>query len=270
MDESVTKEQVAAGRGYEELFVPALFRQWPPHLIRAANISDNSTVLDVACGSGVLAREAKSVSGTKERVVGLDPAPGMIAVAGEIDPSIEWIVGTAENLPFPDDTFDCIVSQFGMMFFQDKSGAASEMFRVTRPGGGLAIAVWNSLENNPVYKDIIAIMDAEVSIEAGDALRLPYSLGEANEVVVLLENAGFASIERVTEIEHARFPSSRTMVEAELRGWLPLFGINLTEDKIADVLALAETRLASYSSDSGELVFPVSAHILSARKAFRE
>ena len=169
---NATQEELQAGRGYEALFVPALFQRWTKHLIDGVGVAAGSQVLDVACGSGVLTRHAFQRSGPSGRVIGVDPAPGMIAAATETEPGIGWELGTAEDLNFADATFDCVVSQFGMMFFKDQAKAASEMYRVLKPGGRLAVAVWNSIENNPAYGDIIAVLDGHVSTAAGDALRL--------------------------------------------------------------------------------------------------
>ena len=110
------------------------------------------------------------------------------------------------------------------------------------------------------------MLDEQVSTAAGDALRLPYSLGDPDEVVGTLTQAGFSDIEFETRTEQARFPSSRTMVEAELRGWLPLFDINLSEEKIADVLVKSDCKLSKYAAQSGEAVFPTSAHVVTGCK----
>ena len=180
MDESVPQELIDAGRGYESLFVPALFEVWTKHLIEGADVRKDSHVLDIACGTGVLTRRALARSGPGGRIVGVDPAPGMLAAANEIEPSIDWILCSAEALELDDETFDCVMSQFGMMFFQDHEKSAREMFRVLKPGGALAIAVWNSVEHNPAYADIIAVLQEQVGTAAADALRLPFSLGNAN------------------------------------------------------------------------------------------
>jgi len=266
MSTTATLEELDAGRGYEALFVPALFSTWTRHLVEGASVTQGAHTLDIACGSGVLARHVLSKTGGSGRVVGVDPAPGMIAAARELESNVEWVLSSAEKLEFDDCSFDSIVSQFGMMFFTDRNAAINEMFRVLKPGGRLAVAVWNSLENNPAYGDIIAVLDEEVSIAAGDALRLPYSLGDPEEVTGVFDRADFADISVETRAEQATFPSSRAMVEAELRGWLPLFGIHLSEDKITDVLVKSDGKLSRYASQTGEAVFPTSAHIVTARK----
>jgi SAM-dependent methyltransferase len=266
MDQDVSEDLVEAGRGYESLFVPALFQAWTKHLVEGAEIQEGSHVLDVACGTGVLARNAFARTGANGRVVGADPAPGMLAAANEIEPAIDWVLCSAEALDVDDGSFDCVISQFGMMFFKDRQKSAEEMFRALKPGGSLAIAVWRSVEHNPAYADIISVLEEQVGTAAANALRLPYSLGNSDEVTAVLEGGGFADITVEAKTETATFPSSRQMVEAELRGWLPLFDIFLSEDKINEVLIESDKTLGKYAGPSGEAVFPSSAHLFTARK----
>jgi SAM-dependent methyltransferase len=266
MEQNVSEDLVDAGRGYESFFVPALFAAWTEHLVAGAKIQQGSHVLDVACGTGVLARAALARTGADGRVVGADPAPGMLAAAKEIEPAIDWLLCSAEALDVDDASFDGIVSQFGIMFFQDRQKAADEMYRALKPGGSLAIAVWRSVEHNPAYADVASVLEEHVGTAAADALRLPYSLGDPDEVTAVLEGSGFVEISVDAKTETAKFPSSRRMVEAELRGWLPLFDIFLAEDKINEVLIESDKTLGKYAGPSGEAVFPTSAHIFTARK----
>jgi SAM-dependent methyltransferase len=266
MDQDVSEDLIAAGRSYEALFVPALFEAWTKHLVEGAGISEGFHVLDVACGTGVLARSALAKTGANGRVVGADPAPGMLAAANELEPTVEWVLCGAEALNVEDESFDCVVSQFGMMFFEDREKAAKEMFRALRPGGSLAVAVWRSVDHNPAYADIIQVLEDNVGTDAADALRLPYSLGDSDEVTAALESGGFGGVTVKAKTEIARFPSSRRMVEAELRGWLPIFDIFLGEDEINEVLVESDKLLRKYSSPTGEAVFPTSAQIFTARK----
>lgn len=261
-----TPQERASGRGYEALLVPALFAPWPRHVLDAADVQQGAQVLDIACGSGVLARAALERTGPSGRVVGLDPAPGMIAAAFEVEPNIEWVLGHAEDLPFGDETFDNVVSQFGMMFFQDRAKAAAEMHRVTRPGGRSALAIWHGVDRNPAYRDVASVLERHVSPEAANAVKLPFSLGDPAQVSGLLAQAGFADIAHETRRERAEFPGTRSMVEVELRGWLPLFGIHLGEEEIANVLAESDAVLSGYATPSGTAAFPTSAYVITARK----
>lgn len=266
MTTSVSEAERAAGRGYETLFVPALFSAWTPHVVTRSDIRPGAHVVDIACGTGVLARHVFEHVGRSGTVTGIDPAPGMIAAAQEIEPEINWIEASAEALPLEAATVDGVLSQFGMMFFADRAAAAAEMVRVLRPGGWATLAVWNDLEHNAIYREISALLDAEVSTAAGDCVRIPFNLGDASEVTSVLRGAGFANIAVETLSERARFPDISTMVAAELRGWLPLFGIELDEAKIGDVLTKAQHHLASYATATGTVEFPTSAHVIAARK----
>src|SRR5215207_4961505 len=130
--------QIGAATSYEEGVVPALMREWAPRVVAAGGIRPGDRVLDVACGTGVLSRVVAEAVGRAGSVTGLDLDPGMLAIAARTAPRSAWLRGVAESLPFRDATFDAVVSQFGLMFFQDRSRALREMWRVLRPGGRMA------------------------------------------------------------------------------------------------------------------------------------
>jgi ubiquinone/menaquinone biosynthesis C-methylase UbiE len=266
MSDPTLQPQIDAAKAYEALFVPALFRQWAPIVADAAQIKSGQRVLDVACGTGVLARELSNRVGPEGQVVGIDATPGMIAVAKQLAPDIEWRQGTAESMPFPDGAFDAVVSQFGLMFM-DRPQAASEMLRVLSQGGRLAVAVWDSLQKIPAYASVVALLEQTAGQQAADALRAPFVLGDQNEVKRVFSEAGAASIEVVTREGTAHFPSIRVMVEAELRGWLPVMGVSLAEDQISDVLNKAEHALSYYAAPDGQVSFSISAHVITASKS---
>jgi ubiquinone/menaquinone biosynthesis C-methylase UbiE len=116
-----------AAVAYENDFVPAIFAQWPPVLAEIAGMGSGDRVLDVACGTGILAREALARVGPSGRVTGLDLNEGMLAVARQLRPEIDWRHGDAAKLPFEDSAFDVVVSQFALMFFPDRVAALREM-----------------------------------------------------------------------------------------------------------------------------------------------
>ena len=266
MGEPALQAQVDAAKAYEALFVPALFGQWAPKVADAAQIQPGQRVLDVACGTGVLALEIAPRTGSAGRVVGLDPTPGMVAVARQLAPAIEWREGVAESLPFPDESFDAVVSQFGLMFFTDRRQALREMLRVLTPGGRLAVAVWGSLDDMPAYASEVALLERTAGRQGADALRAPFVLGDRKALATLLSEAGITSARIDTHSGTARFSSIRTMVEADLRGWLPVMGVILSEDQIDLILQEARQALGSYAAADGEVTFPLSAHLVTARK----
>ena len=264
---TVPQALIEAATAYETLFVPALFRQWTPIVADAANIKSGDRVLDVACGTGVLAREAAARAGQTGHVVGLDPHAGMLAVAKSVSPVIDWEQGMAEALPFPDCSFDAVVCQFGLMFFADRNKAVREMLRVLAPGGCCAVAVWDSLENAPAFAALVAVLDRVAGNAAGDALRAPFALGDRQALAALFSGAGAGSVDVETRKGRAQFPSTHEFVEAEIRGWLPVMGVALPEPTINRILIEAENVLARYAMPAGGLAFDVSAHVVSSRKS---
>ena len=256
-------EAVAAAKAYEELHVPALFQEWVDPVLDAARVSSGQRVLDVACGTGVLARGARARVRPTGSVAAVDPAEGMLAVARERQPSVEWTRGTAEALPFPGASFDAVVSQFGRMFFTDRARAVDEMLRVLVHGGRFAVAVWDALEKAPGFAVEVDLVERMAGAAAAQALRAPFVLGEREEVVALFETAGADSVDATTRTGGARFPSVRAMVEADLRGWLPVMGVTLPAATIEAILEEAESALADFVTADGSVEFDAPAHIVS-------
>ena len=264
---SVPEEAIGAAYAYEELHVPALFEQWAVRVVDAAQVRDGDRVLDVACGTGVLARTAASRVGSHGCVTGVDPNPGMLVVAEYLEPSVRWQQGVAETLPYEDHSFDAVVSQFALMFFTDRSAALRDMMRVLVPGGRMAVAVWESLERCQAYPIAVELLERVAGSEAAEALRAPFILGDRTELANLFRSAGVESVKITTHRGTARFPSIRTMVEADLRGWLPVMGVVLPEEQIQRILQEAERVLARYVTADGTVEFESSAHIVSGRKS---
>lgn len=265
--ESATTGQVtrSAADIYEEFFVSCLFGEWPPRLIAAASVTDGDRVLDVACGTGVLARAAADTVGPSGSVIGVDINPGMLAVAARVAPTVDWREAPAEALPFDDSHFDVVMSQFGLMFFTDRTKALAEMWRVLRPGGRLAVAVWDALEKTPGYAAMVDLLADLFDDETADALRSPYNLGDRDELAALADGAGVPGARIDTVDGMARFPSIDDWVHVDVRGWT-------LADKIDDadyerLRAAANDRLSGFGAADGTIAFPHGAHILTAVKS---
>ncbi|MFL5494650.1 MAG: methyltransferase domain-containing protein, partial [Gemmatimonadales bacterium] len=198
---------------YQELLVPGLMQEWAPRVADAARIRPGDRVLDVACGTGVLTREAASRAGPTGAVTGLDLSPEMLAVAARLSSGLRWQQGSGQALPFPDQSFDAVVSQFGLMFFPDPVGGLREMMRVLVPGGRLAVAVWGSLADTPAYAAEVALVERLAGKEAGNALRAPFVLGDPKRMAELCAAAGIKGAQVAMRPGRGRFPSIRTMVE---------------------------------------------------------
>lgn len=254
-----------AAWAYERLHVDALFRQWTEPVLAAAGVGTGDEVLDVACGTGVLARAARVRSGPTGWVTGVDIGPGMIAVAERVDPAVRWIVGDAGRLPLEDSSFDAVVSQFGLMFFPDPVGAIREMLRCVRPGGRVVVAVWDALDHTQAYPQCVDLLDRRAGTAAADALRAPFVLGDVGMLRGLFEQAGATSVSLSTRHASAMFPSVRSMVEADLRGWLPVMGVVLDDALVESILVEADDVLGEHVGADGTMVFDAPAHIVVAQ-----
>jgi len=249
---------------YDEFFLPALFQEWAPRLVAAAGLRPGMRVLDVACGTGVLAIQAAEAVSPGGTTVGLDLNPGMLAVARHKAPKIDWREARAEALPFDSAEFDAAISQFGLMFFQDRHAAIREMWRVLRPGGRLAIAVWESLESAPGYFAVTSLLARLFGDETSDLLRAPYSLGDESLLKSLLVDSGVLQPQLSHVAGQARFPSIRSWMHTDVRGWT-LSG-KLDDSQFELLVREAEKELRGFLTPEGSVRFDHPALIATARK----
>lgn len=253
-----------AAEVYEEFFLPALFEPWSPQVADAAGITGGQRVLDVACGTGVLAREAATRVRPHGAVVGFDLNEGMLAVARSRAPGIEWRQGRAEDLPFDTDSFDAVISQFGLMFFEDRAAAAREMVRVLKPGGRLAVAVWDALERVPGYLAVTNLLERLFGAEVAAALRAPYSLGNPRDLSSLFEHLGLRELRIETRPGTAVFSSIESWMFTDVKGWT--LGDRIDDEQYTRLVTEAEGTLQGFTDTTGKVVFDHPAHILSAVK----
>lgn len=253
-----------AAEVYERSFVPAIFGAWAPVMAKAAGVGPGDRVLDVACGTGALARHMVDRVGPAGAVTGLDINPAMLAVARRLEPRVDWQRGNATELPFDDASFTRVVSQFGLMYFPDRIGALSEMWRVLAPGGRLAVAVWASVDEAPGYQTLVDVAIQHVTAEAASVFAAPFVLGDRGKMEKRVADAGIAPARIALERGQIRFASVGELVRIEVKG-SPL--AETMDEAAMELLAAAcEAALSPYVQPSGEIVMPIAAHIVTAEK----
>lgn len=244
--------------------MPALFQQWARRVSTAAGIAPGQRVLDVACGTGVLARTVQATVGRTGSVVGVDINDAMLEVARQAATGVEWRNGEAEALPFPDGDFDAVVSQFGLMFFRDRSAAVGEMRRVLREGGRAAVAVWGAIDTSPGYAALAALLADLFGKQAAESLRAPFAMGDPAALTALLGDAGFRDLTVSSESGAVTFPSMEAWMHTEIRGWT-LAGT--VDDAAFDrLLAEANSRLARFRHSDGSVRFEIKALVAAMTK----
>lgn len=241
---------------YEDFFVPALFVQWPPTLLRLAGVAPGESVLDVGCGTGVLARAAAGLVGSAGRVEGVDLNEGMLDVARGLRPDVTWTWGAAEELPVTSGSQDRVLSQFALMFFADQRAAAAEMARVLRPGGSACVATWAALDTSPGYAAMVALLRRLFGDEPADALTVPFAVGVEEQLRQALVDA-FPDVQVGRHEGVARFPSLDDWLHTDIRAWTLRDMID--DDQFETLRAEARHALAGFCRPDGAVEFPAPA-----------
>lgn len=206
---------------YERYFVPAIGRPLAEKFVRTADLRPGEQVLDVACGTGIVARLASEQLGDKGTVTGLDVNPGMLAVARSIAPSIEWHEVSVENMPLPDDTFDVVFCQLGLQFVEDKPAALKEMRRVLKSGGRLFLNMPGPA--GPLFVIFAETMKQLIGPETERFVNHVFSLNDTSEIEHLMENAGIREISVKAENRLLKLPGSKEFLWQYIQS-TPLLG----------------------------------------------
>jgi SAM-dependent methyltransferase len=256
---------------YERALVPALFAAWAPRVVALASPRSGERVLDVACGTGVVARLAAQRVGPTGTVVGLDLNPGMLAVATGVPAApgsapITWKEAPATSMPLPDSAFDVVYCQAGLQFFPDRPAALREMHRVLAVGGRVGLMVWRGIQHSPGFDALAVALDRHVSAEAAGVMRAPFGLAEAATLHTLMAGAGFRDVSVERRTESVRFPSTARFVRDQIAASpLAAHVAKVSVAARADLLAAVTRALEGYQV-AGGLSFPIEAHLASARK----
>lgn len=256
---------------YESILVPAMYEEWAKISVESAKPRTGDRALDVACGTGVVARVLSQKVGTPGEVMGLDCDPMMIATArtacrGKVVAPIEYDQGSATAIPYEDDKFEVVICQQGLPYFSNRATAIREMYRVMNPGGRLAVLVWRGIEYSPAFRVLAAVLDHYLGKEAGDSIRSGFVMDNADELRTLLVQSSFrrAEIEEVTAMAH--FASVDDFFRSQVIGTQLADQLAaLDAPQRAELFTVLANALKPLVTDDG-LTFPMGAHLITAKK----
>ncbi|HEV2803801.1 MAG TPA: methyltransferase domain-containing protein [Chthoniobacterales bacterium] len=190
---------------YDRYLGPLFFQPYADDLAARLHLAPRSSVLELACGTGIVTRVLRDRLPPGARLVATDLNEPMMQIAAAKftgNDAIEWKEADATKLPFGDGSFDAVVCQFGFMFFPDKASSAREAFRVLKPGGVFLFNVWGSLEENSLGQIPHETIGRFFEKDPPAFYQVPFGYHDRDEIRHLLENAGFADI-RVDVVDKA-------------------------------------------------------------------
>lgn len=256
---------------YESYIVPALFQPWADELVARAQPAADTRVLDVACGTGIVARRAAAAA-SPASLSAVDINPAFLAVAREAaareGAAIEWHEAPAEALPLPDASVDVAFCQQGMQFFRDRQQGADELARVLDRGGRAAVATWQPVERHAFFNALHQSMQRHLGTAAAAA---PFSLPDPAELGSLLTSAGFRDVQVEQVSKSARYPDPDRFLASTLDALMGVVAqlIDASEDDIQrgleKVTADLEEPLAEHT-EGDTVVLPWHANIATARR----
>jgi SAM-dependent methyltransferase len=254
---------------YEVCWVPALMGKCAEDLAAAANICPGDRVLDVGCGTGVVAREAARQTGTASNVTGTDINEGMLEIARSFAErhelsEIAWRQCDAASMPFDDGAFDVVLCQQGLQFMPDRSAATAEMARVLAPGGRLVVSVWRSSSAFGIA--LCEALDRQFGEGTTAPWQIAYSLGDRHELRALATNAGLRNAQVHFDVKMACHSHPEEFVLGAIAGSPLADGFaDLADGQRADIVREIVSALDDCRDDNG-LAVPAECHTLTAEK----
>jgi ubiquinone/menaquinone biosynthesis C-methylase UbiE len=170
---------------YDRYLGPALFEPFAKNIVARLKGERARNVLEIACGTGILTRRLRNSLPPAARLVATDLNPGMLAFARakfSTTENLDWQEADAGALPFPDNSFDAVVCQFGLMFVPDKAAAMRECYRVLGPGGVFLFNVWDSIERNPIGQTAHKTIASFFESDPPNFYELPFGFYEADVI----------------------------------------------------------------------------------------
>jgi ubiquinone/menaquinone biosynthesis C-methylase UbiE len=235
-------------------------------LLDAVGVVNGTRLLDVASGPGYVAAAAAR-RGAK--VTGVDFSAVMVEYAAEQHPDIDFREGDAENLPFPNATFDAVTINFGLLHLSQPEKALSEAHRVLVPGGRVGFTVWATPQDAAGFRIMLGAIETYGKMDVGLPQGPPFfRFSEPQESKRALIEAGFRNPVVLQVAQTWRLPSPDTLFEAMFRGTVRTAALlrAQTDEALHAIRAAVRVGAAAYERE-GVIELPMPAMLASAAKA---
>ena len=238
---------------YDRYLGPVLFDPYAVDLVARLDLPENASVLELACGTGIVTRRLRDRLGSAARLVATDLNDAMMGYAsakfgrGE---AVEWKQADATDLPFDDQSFDAVVCQFGLMFFPDKERALCETYRVLKPGGVFLFSVWDKIEINDLPHIAHTIISKFFDDNPPDFYEVPFSFHDPETIKSLVSTAGFKQLQVSVLPLQAISPSARDAAKGLIHGNPVIAAIKeWDESRVAEIEAAVAAAVAAQCGD---------------------
>lgn len=206
---------------YDLYLGPCLFESYASDIALRVTVSDGASVLEIACGTGIVTRQLRNRLPRSVHVTATDLNEAMLSYAAAkfgSDDTVEWKQADATSLPFADSSFGAAVCQFGLMFFPDKLAALKEVRRVLAPGGQFVFNVWDALERNELAQVANDTVTQFFEDSPPTFYQVPFGLYETEVVTGLLKDAGFGDVEMSVLAKDAISTSAADVAKGLIEG----------------------------------------------------
>ncbi|MFT3932519.1 MAG: class I SAM-dependent methyltransferase [Chitinophagaceae bacterium] len=255
---------------YERYLGPYIFEPYAQDIITHISHKQINNVLETACGTGRVSGLLRDVLPKQTSLVATDFNADMLHIAQQMHEgkNIEWLTADMQALPFPDDSFDLIICQFGLMFVPDKQKALNEAYRVLKTGGQLLLSTWNSLTHNPAFDLANKLIHEFFPSDPPAFFQLPFSLHNPTELQQWATNAGFNQPQITLVKKQGTSVSAAATATGMIEG-SPVYTLICERDAslLPHIKKHFEKELAAQFG-SAPMISPLEAWLLDARKCF--